>query len=269
MHEAIGLQRTQIVRVLIEAGVDVNGADEFGERPLHHLFSYFIFGAERHEESLEIVRLLIAAGADVNVRNNVGLTPLDWWIDYDIAGGNNDAFCVTIGQALECGGLRTEDGTSTLAHWAVACNSVSMLDYFYANGGDLEIRDYMGRTPLELEEWTRHDPFERPSAVLRRLLQLGAHVDNGPFHALLFVPLFLEEIKPTRSSDERSKAEQLGLSPVLPLHCLAAKQIVKRRLPIDHLPPNMQRMVHMHKRYVKTPMVEKKRKRVILGCIIL
>ena len=61
---------SEITRLLIEAGADINAAGEDAETALH---LSVLYAAE------ETARLLITAGADVNARTrDKGLTPLDW-----------------------------------------------------------------------------------------------------------------------------------------------------------------------------------------------
>ncbi len=58
---------TEVVKLLLAAGADVNAGDVMGMTPLHHAVS---------EGCLDDVKLLIGAGADVNARDRNGVTPL-------------------------------------------------------------------------------------------------------------------------------------------------------------------------------------------------
>ena len=57
------------VQKLLDAGHDVNAANDFGETPLHWAAYY---------SPAEVVELLLQHGADVNARTNYGATPLHW-----------------------------------------------------------------------------------------------------------------------------------------------------------------------------------------------
>ena len=56
------------MKVLVEAGGDVEAKDEDGETPLHWA------AAEGH---VYVIRALVAAGADVEAKNKDGKTPRD------------------------------------------------------------------------------------------------------------------------------------------------------------------------------------------------
>jgi len=73
---------TEVVRLLIEAGADVNARCDYGFTAL-----MFVSGAKTETvmgaasfgskyRNLEVVKLLVEAGADVNTRNNKGRTAL-------------------------------------------------------------------------------------------------------------------------------------------------------------------------------------------------
>lgn len=59
-------QDTEIARLLIELGADVNATDDMGMTPISN-------------KEIEIATLLLAAGADVNARGEKGNTPFLWY----------------------------------------------------------------------------------------------------------------------------------------------------------------------------------------------
>jgi len=64
LHGVAGEDHPDMIWLLVDAGADVNAANEMGHTPLH-------FAA-----NADAVRALVAAGADVNARSRDGSTPL-------------------------------------------------------------------------------------------------------------------------------------------------------------------------------------------------
>ena len=55
-----------IIRLLVNAGVDIDALDDFGDTALHLTAS--------REDNTEIVRLLLELGADLKIKNKQGMT---------------------------------------------------------------------------------------------------------------------------------------------------------------------------------------------------
>jgi len=67
LHYAAEFGKIELIKSLIEAGMDVNVRTEFGNTPL-------FYAAE--DEKIELVKFLIETGADVNLANKGTVTPL-------------------------------------------------------------------------------------------------------------------------------------------------------------------------------------------------
>ena len=76
MTTAIRSERTEIIRLLLKGGADVNHVNMIG--PSHETpLQIALFSKNR-----EIVRILIAAGADLNYRDEQGATPLHFAVEH-------------------------------------------------------------------------------------------------------------------------------------------------------------------------------------------
>ena len=66
LYNAVKSGNLELVRWLVEQGLDVNVQDRFGDTPLHYI--------RYTAKGFEVARYLIEHGADVNIRNNHGST---------------------------------------------------------------------------------------------------------------------------------------------------------------------------------------------------
>ena len=68
LHRVSGLNRTDVAKLLLQAGADVNKPTITGDTPLHRA---------AHWNSTEVARILLVEGADINLKNRRNETPLD------------------------------------------------------------------------------------------------------------------------------------------------------------------------------------------------
>lgn len=70
---SVSMASAELVKTLLDAGVDVNMPDVRGMTPL-------MLAVATDRQNIEVIRLLIARGADVNAKSRAGETALDWAI---------------------------------------------------------------------------------------------------------------------------------------------------------------------------------------------
>lgn len=71
LHRAcVNVQRLEMVKVLLAAGVDVNATNDLGQTPLHLAYR---FSAESN-----VIQVLLEAGANSQVRDTYGKRPADY-----------------------------------------------------------------------------------------------------------------------------------------------------------------------------------------------
>jgi len=141
--------RPQIVRMLLDAGAEVNAPDDDGNTPLHLA------------ESLWMVRLLLGHKADPNVRNHYESTPL-----------HEAKSAYVAGELIRAGAdvnARGNGGRSPL-HFAHTGQHVRLL---IDKGARVDVIDNDGKTPLH----AANQYGDHRAEVTRELLRAGAKVN--------------------------------------------------------------------------------------------
>jgi ankyrin repeat protein len=88
LHEAVEQGNAQVVRILVEHGMDVAARANDGWTPLH---------VAVHRGNVDVVRILVEHGADATVQANDGRTPL-----HMAAGvGNVEVVRILVGQGTD------------------------------------------------------------------------------------------------------------------------------------------------------------------------
>ena len=155
LHFAAAIDDAAAVRVLIEAGADVDARNDAGFTPL-------MVAAEKKVDT-GIVSGLIKAGADVDVRNDRGATAL-----MAAAGNENAAAVRTLIEAGADVDARSNSGTTALHH-AARKNDTDIVAALIEAGADVDARNDAGYTALDYAA-ARGD-----AADVRALLQAAAN----------------------------------------------------------------------------------------------
>ncbi|KAL8713773.1 MAG: hypothetical protein Q9220_002300 [cf. Caloplaca sp. 1 TL-2023] len=137
MHTASRMRNTDLVKLLIQQGADVNAPDEDGITPLH--------GALSFEDNYQLARLLIEAGADPGNRTVDGKTTL------------HTQFTNTLGQVMMKADFLEETLTDaeglSISHLIAHSNRSTVVDFLHGQAYDmmdLWTADRFGRTCLHL-----------------------------------------------------------------------------------------------------------------------
>ena len=155
-------RNANITRFLLEKGADVNSRDpETGETPLMAAVG-----------SLDSFKLLLARGADVNATDNSGRSAL--WSATEME--TNTAFITLLGEHGANVNAQDSSGQTALMNASGMCRDWE-IKALLAVGADPSIADKTGRTALQPEVGTSHDPKCKTS---RDLLEsaINRRVDN-------------------------------------------------------------------------------------------
>lgn len=148
----------EVVRVLLNAGADIEAQDDDGCTALMY--------AAAGKEKIDIMKALLDAGADVEVEDECGYTALLTAIDEN----NVEGVRILIAAGADVN-KRTELGYRALS-FAAPLNDVDAVRILLDAGADINAKDYGGQTALILAA-CHNDNHE----VIELLLNAGADVN--------------------------------------------------------------------------------------------
>lgn len=157
----------EIVKLLVEAGADLNGQVAYGDVAL--------IKADEHDNA-DVVEYLIEAGADVNIPSRFGMTPfiglcaggqLEFvQLAVDRGADVNSSFLSTIGDGAGTKNLSPLQAAVTYGHAEVVA-------FLLSQGADADATDYKNRTPMDLAVANGHDDIAK--LLREHLKQAGDH----------------------------------------------------------------------------------------------
>jgi ankyrin repeat protein len=156
---------TDIVQILLDGGVSVDGTDAWGQTALHRASA-----AGR----TDIVNVVLASGADVDAVDRSGSTPLMM----AVAKGQSAVVSTLLAHGADVN-VKDNSGKTALSI-AAGAGQGRMVELLLAHGADASSKDNEGNTPLVYAELGGH------SAVVRRLLPTDES-KGRPAVSLIFV----------------------------------------------------------------------------------
>jgi len=124
---------TEIVKILLKKGADVNCKDVEGATPL-------IIASRT--DNFKLVKLLISKGADVNAKDNLGTTALMY-------AAQNNSIEIANQLIIEGADINAKDNVGTVALMYAAYHNYTEVSQLLVNrGADINSQDNKGATPL-------------------------------------------------------------------------------------------------------------------------
>jgi ankyrin repeat protein len=177
--EAAGRGDLELIKTLLDKGVDVNGKNRTGGTPLT---------AAVANGQLDVARLLIETGADVNARDHFGRTALmeaahigrlelvalliEKGADVNAKGHTSGERDMALHNHREAEHLMSVPGSTTALMEAAWRNNVDIIKLLIDNGANVESKDEYGRTAF------RNAISAKNIEIAELLLKRGANVNS-------------------------------------------------------------------------------------------
>nr|XP_014272288.1 ankyrin-1 isoform X1 [Halyomorpha halys] len=143
LHIAIRDENMDVIRALLNVGVDVNGKGQFGQTPIH---TAAVVG------SIPILELLVDRGGDLNRINDNKLSALHIAVQQEWPRTTR----WLLNKGLDINAL--DSTVSTPLHWAAFDGNIPMVKLLLGKGARVDIRNAEGHTPFDIARaiGTRH-----------------------------------------------------------------------------------------------------------------
>ncbi|MYK91841.1 MAG: hypothetical protein F4026_06840 [Synechococcus sp. SB0669_bin_8] len=191
LSNAIEHGATELVDLLIQAGVHVNAADRFGSTPLHEAASPYGYGD--HEAAVRIAEALIQAGANVNPPPSTPSTFLTGGTPLSLAAGTDNLAMVRL--LIEHGAdVQARGRLDAPLHVAARSGNADIAQALIEAGADLHARNvnYEGdadNSPLHLAIHAGHGDLARLLIEAGADVQARNHAGNPPVQVAAFAGL--------------------------------------------------------------------------------
>lgn len=156
----------EMIQLLIDLGVDVDGKDRSGRTLLHYVNSF-----SSYQNILDIIKLLVNAGANINCRDNRGFTPL-----HANESVKNIMLLVNLGANINSKNIKGQ----TPLHIAVqAKDNEVVIKLLIDSRANVNSADNEGRTPLHLVANINHYAIGAVDAIslAQLLIKSGANIN--------------------------------------------------------------------------------------------
>ncbi|XP_049839314.1 serine/threonine-protein phosphatase 6 regulatory ankyrin repeat subunit B-like isoform X2 [Schistocerca gregaria] len=179
LHRALEHGHCEVLEVLLDAGGDPNIVDVCGVSLLHTVASRSVANKIRHSKShqkiMRFAERLIQTGANINIMDHRGRTPLH----YAAVEGNNEGIIQLTRKMIEAGARvdKTDHNGRTPLHYAAQAGNYKYVEVLIKAGADVNAVDMDGATPLLMQ--TRRNYYEVTELLVAAGADLTASDKDG------------------------------------------------------------------------------------------